>query len=98
MVEVGDRGVERQISFKEEPVSLALFGNQRKAVLHGITRTFKVHQVVSEEDTPRSARAHAKDSLQQLRAPSAHQPIQAKYLSFAHVKRNVLKMGRIFRG
>ena len=58
----------------------------------------EVHQPVPEIDAARRAGAHAEDGLQQLGTAGAHQAVQAEDLALAHIKGDVLQVGRVLGG
>ena len=98
LVQAGNGGVEGQVAFQEQAVGLAFLGDQGKAVLDGLVGIVEVHQPVPEIDAARRAGAHAEDGLQQLGTAGAHQAVQAEDLALAHIKGDVLQVGRVLGG
>ena len=98
LLQAGNGGVEGQIAFEEQAVGLALLGNHGKAVLDGLLGAVEVHQPVFEINPARGPGAHAKDGLQQLGTPGAHQTIEAENFSLPHVEGDILEVGGKFGG
>lgn len=98
LLEVRDRGVEREVALEEEAVGLALLGDEGEAVIHGIAGVAEVHEVVTEIHTAGSAGANAEDGLKQLGAAGAHQAVQTEDLAAAHVEGDVLQVRVELRG
>src|SRR5699024_3886336 len=84
--QVCDRSVKSKVCLQEESVCLSLLSDHGKSMFHGLFCVIKVHQLISEVNTPRRPGADTEDRLQKFRTSCTDQSVQSEDLALPYIE------------